>query len=255
MNEKAFASALMLHAQAHGITLPADFAGKCLQHVRLMLDWNRRTNLTRITDPEEILARHILDSLLPSPWLPAAGRGADIGSGAGFPGVVLALARPELAMTLIESNRKKASFLTVLTTQLRLSNLNVLHGTWKDWLRTMSGRDLPRMDCITMRAVRLEKEHLTDLARNGLRPGGVFAYWGGPAEGVSESRIKEGWGSPGEMRMLEPIPYTLPCGMGEHRLLRWIREPEQAPLILSLVANFRPALSSQPPFPSHPPTR
>jgi 16S rRNA (guanine527-N7)-methyltransferase len=185
-----------------------------------MLEWNRRTNLTRITDLEVILARHVLDSLLPSRLLPATGRGADVGSGAGFPGVVLALALPGLAMTLIESNRKKASFLTVLASHLRLANLDVFHGTWREWLEATVERGTPPLDCLTMRAVRLESAHLTELALKGLRPGGVFAVWAGPSEKAGTVGLAE---VPG-LQPLEAIPYTLPGGEGERRLLRWIRE-------------------------------
>ncbi len=228
MQEEEFTAALIQHALDQGMTLPPQSVRLCLQHVSLMLEWNRRTNLTRVTDLEDILARHILDSLLPSRWLPSAGVGADIGSGAGFPGVVIAITRPNLAMTLIESNRKKASFLTVLKTQLRLSNLSVFHGAWEDWLRTTTGQGHPPVDCMTMRAVRLEREHLSDLAANGLRPGGIFAYWAGPAEREADGRIQEAWSESRVVQMLEPIPYTLPHGKGEHRLFRWIRKPISA---------------------------
>lgn len=230
MNEAEFTAALIKHTSACGIPLPAQAPMKCLQHVQLMLAWNRRTNLTRITSLEDILARHILDSLLPSRWLPSAGQGADIGSGAGFPGVPLALALPNLTITLVESSRKKASFLTVLATHLQLPNLKVFHGTWSDWLETTKGRgEGSRMDCITMRAVRLEREHLSGLAEKGLRSGGVFAYWGGPEGLEADSRIMEPWAELETLQLLEPMPYALPGGRSDLRLLRWIRKPPSSP--------------------------
>lgn len=216
MTEAEFAPALELAAQALGITLPAGLPARCLQHVKLMLEWNRHTNLTRIVDLEDILARHVLDSLIPSRFLPPAGRGVDVGSGAGYPGVVLALALPELSMTLIESSRKKASFLKVLASHLRLRSLSVFHGTWQEWLETTVVRGDSPVDLITMRAVRLESAHLEDLAGKGLRPGGVFAFWAG-SSGKSDSMTRD---TPGLQR-LEPIPYSLPSGGDRRFLLRW----------------------------------
>lgn len=218
MTDGEFTSALLRLTRAHGIVLPSESVDRCLQHVRLMLEWNRRTNLTRITDLEEVLIRHVLDSLMPSPWLPSSGKAVDIGSGAGFPGAVLALAHPGLHMTLIEANRKKASFLKVLIAQLRVDNLSVLHGSWQEWITATP--ELPSLDCITMRAVRLEEEHLTELAAKGLRPGGVFAYWAGPADRALEGPLRSSG-----LQMLETIAYALPSGMGERRLLRWRRKP------------------------------
>jgi 16S rRNA (guanine527-N7)-methyltransferase len=221
MTEAEFPSALLRLTRAHGIVLPPEFVDRCLGHVRLMLEWNRRTNLTRITDLEEVLVRHVLDSLIPSPWLPASGRAADVGSGAGFPGAVLALAYPDLDMTLIEASRKKASFLKVLAARLRVGNLSVFHGTWQQWVTATPGE--PSVDCITMRAVRLEEEHLAELAARVLRPGGVFSYWAGPGEGSAEGPAEGSLRCSG-LRMLEPVAYALPNGMGERRLLRWTRK-------------------------------
>jgi 16S rRNA (guanine527-N7)-methyltransferase len=222
MTEEEFPSALLRLTRAHGIVLPSESVDRCLLHVRLMLEWNRRTNLTRITDLEEILVRHVLDSLIPSRWLPASGRAVDVGTGAGFPGAVLALAHPGLAMTLIETSRKKASFLKVLVAQLRVGNLSVFHGTWQEWIK--AGPGWPPVDCITMRAVRLEESHLAELAARGLRPGGIFAYWAGPADRAEEG-LADGALRVSGLRKLDTIPYALPGGKGERRLLRWVREP------------------------------
>lgn len=222
MTEETFTAMLARAASDHGIDLSEESARMCFRHVALMLEWNRRTNLTRITDLEDILVLHVLDSLIPSRWLPSSGRALDIGSGAGFPGTILALALPGLDMTLIEASRKKASFLKVLTSQLRLSSLRVFHGSWQTWLRSTTV--LPSVECITMRAVRLEEAHLLELATRCLRPGGVFAYWAGPEGKRDEDRSGESLEPPG-LRIAPPVSYRLPAGKGERRLLRWIRKP------------------------------
>jgi len=92
-----------------------------------LADWNTRMNLTAITDPSEVVDKHLLDSLAVLPWL----RGhsvADVGSGAGFPGLPLAVADPERRYTLIESTGKKVKFLRHAIERLELPNVEVLHG-------------------------------------------------------------------------------------------------------------------------------
>jgi 16S rRNA (guanine527-N7)-methyltransferase len=92
-----------------------------------LADWNTRVNLTAITDPAEVVDKHLLDSLAVLPWL----RGhtvADVGSGAGFPGLPLAVADPERRYTLIESTGKKVKFLRHAVERLDLPNVEVLHG-------------------------------------------------------------------------------------------------------------------------------
>jgi len=92
-----------------------------------LADWNTRVNLTAITDPAVVVDKHLLDSLAVLPWL----RGhtvADVGSGAGFPGLPLAVADPERRYTLIESTGKKVKFLRHAVERLDLPNVEVLHG-------------------------------------------------------------------------------------------------------------------------------
>jgi len=96
-----------------------------LTYLELLLKWNRRINLTAVRTPREIISRHFLDSLLLLPHLPETGRLLDLGSGAGFPGLPLKIARPGLALDLAEATAKKASFLKEAIRQLGLSDTNV----------------------------------------------------------------------------------------------------------------------------------
>jgi 16S rRNA (guanine527-N7)-methyltransferase len=84
----------------------------------LLLQWNRKINLTAITDPPQVVDRHFLDSLAVLPLVANAGTLVDIGSGGGFPGAVLATVRPELAVTAVDSIRKKVAFLETLRIEL-----------------------------------------------------------------------------------------------------------------------------------------
>lgn len=97
-----------------------------------LLEWNRRVNLTRITDPQEVAIQHFLDSLtfllvFPQPAPPEGLRLIDVGSGAGFPGLPLKIVRPELHVTLLDSVGKKTVFLEHVVAALRLSDVQVIN--------------------------------------------------------------------------------------------------------------------------------
>lgn len=101
------------------------------QHWRLVLLWNQRTNLTAITDDSEAAWLHYGDSLQALPLLEGQTL-VDFGSGAGFPGIPLAIARPDLRVALVEPRRKRASFLEASVARLGLSNVRVLEGRAED---------------------------------------------------------------------------------------------------------------------------
>ena len=105
----------------------ACFAG----HFRLLEHWNRRMNLTRICTPEEAARRHYGESAFVHRELPAAKSLVDVGSGPGFPGLPLAVLRPDLSVTLVEATRKKAAFLREAT--IDLPNVTVLACRIEDW--------------------------------------------------------------------------------------------------------------------------
>ena len=96
-------------------------AGPLLDYLSLLLRWNRTYNLTAIRDPEEMVTRHLLDSLAMHPFV-RPGALADLGTGPGLPGIPLAIVRPDLHVTLVESNGKKARFLREAVRQLGLGD-------------------------------------------------------------------------------------------------------------------------------------
>lgn len=102
-------------------------------YVGLLLEWNRKISLTAVRDPVEIVRFHFGESLFAASALDIFdGRLADVGSGAGFPGIPLAMAIPGLQATLIEANAKKAAFLSEIVRRLELSNVWVLRGRMED---------------------------------------------------------------------------------------------------------------------------
>ena len=106
--------------------LPAPAASALLDYLALLEKWNRTINLTAIRERERMVTQHLLDSLSVLPFLPSAShRLADIGTGAGLPGIPLAIARPDLQVTLVEPNQKKVAFLRQAKLELGLGNVEV----------------------------------------------------------------------------------------------------------------------------------
>ncbi len=99
-------------------------AAPLLEYLALLLRWNRTYNLTAIRDPDEMVVRHLLDSLAMQPYV-QPGALADLGTGPGLPGIPLAIARADVQVTLVESNGKKARFLREAVRQLKLGNARV----------------------------------------------------------------------------------------------------------------------------------
>ncbi|HLD17133.1 MAG TPA: 16S rRNA (guanine(527)-N(7))-methyltransferase RsmG [Coxiellaceae bacterium] len=109
---------------ALGLIVPVEAQEKMLQFLTLVQKWNRVHNLTAITDLQEMVTKHLLDSLAILPFVQGK-RILDIGTGAGFPGVPLALALPNKTFTLLDSAGKKICFLRLAKEELALSNIKV----------------------------------------------------------------------------------------------------------------------------------
>ena len=107
------------------VQLPAPDRQRLLAYVRLLAKWNAAYNLTAVREPEEMVTRHLLDSLTLLPYLHGT-RVLDIGTGAGLPGVPLAVARPDLAFTLLDANAKKTRFIVQVIGELGLTNVEVV---------------------------------------------------------------------------------------------------------------------------------
>jgi 16S rRNA (guanine527-N7)-methyltransferase len=118
------------------LALPAHAHDQLIAYVALLAKWNRSYNLTAIREPQAMVSQHLLDSLSVLPHLPVAEDGvrlADVGTGAGLPGIPLALARPRWSVALIESNQKKAAFLRQATIELGIKNIEVHEGRVEAW--------------------------------------------------------------------------------------------------------------------------
>lgn len=155
--------------------LPAGFADAAEAYVRLLLEANARLNLTRVVEPDGVARLHLLDSLAALPMLPSSGTVVDLGSGGGVPGIVLALARPDVGWTLVDSVRKKADALRDFVSSLGLSNVEVLAERAE-----LLGRGPAResFDVVTARAC-AALPVLVEYAVPLLRVGGTLLAWKG----------------------------------------------------------------------------
>jgi 16S rRNA (guanine527-N7)-methyltransferase len=134
---------------------PAEFLDRCAEHALLVQTRNRVTNLTKIVEPREIAAKHYLDSWRMTRLLPLLGRGVlDIGSGAGYPGVPLALAEPSARIVMLDSTKKKADFIAECIAQMAIKNATALPERAEDHLARN------RYDVVVMRAISSVRENV-----------------------------------------------------------------------------------------------
>ncbi|MDD4142987.1 MAG: 16S rRNA (guanine(527)-N(7))-methyltransferase RsmG [Bacteroidales bacterium] len=116
----------------------------------LLLDWNQRLNLTRITDPHEVIVKHFIDSMVLAKFITGV-TFADLGTGAGFPGVPLKILRPDLDIILMDSLKKRLDFIEVVIKTLNLKGVRTVHARVEDFGRNMHYRS--NFDTVSSRAV------------------------------------------------------------------------------------------------------
>lgn len=136
----------------------------------LILSWSKRINLVSKRDLGMIIENHFLDSLGPISLIPSEGELVDIGSGAGFPGVPLALVFPNLNVTLLESVHKRVLFLKEAKTRLGLENVRIIEGRLEDLIPSQP------YDIATIRALPKWESYLNQIKKY-LKPGGEIIYY------------------------------------------------------------------------------
>ncbi len=151
---------------ALGLALDTAQQERLLAYLALLVKWNKAYNLTAIRDPLEMVTKHLLDSLAVLPHLHGA-RVLDVGSGAGLPGIPLAIADPQREYTLLDSNGKKTRFLLQAKGELGLSNLSVVHSRLEQY------RPGQLFDTVTARAF-ASLADMTAGAASLLAPGGAL---------------------------------------------------------------------------------
>jgi len=188
-----------------GVKLSPEQLKQLGRHVDLLLKWNKSINLTAITDPEEILEKHVLDSLAVVPTLPL-GSLLDAGAGAGFPGIPIAVARPDLEVALVDSVQKKVAFLKSALAELRLPKAKAyavrLEGN-------PSREELPRVHAAVARAFAPPSDWL-HLAQQYVLPGGVAICMLGPSDEIPDSID--------DLALKQELRYALPYSGAQRRL-------------------------------------
>ena len=201
-----------------GIPFHEDLPEKLLRYHALLMDWNTRMDLTAVTDEDEMIDRHYVDSLmaLKEPGLiPESGRLIDVGTGAGFPGMPLALACPELQVTLMDAQQKRLTFLQAVMDELNVQNVTLVHRRAEDGAKDAVLRE--QFDVAVARAV-APLAVLSEYLLPFVKVGGQALCWKGPA---LQDELTQGrraafllGGQAGE-----PIPCKFPGREWQHQLL------------------------------------
>ncbi|MFC0210931.1 16S rRNA (guanine(527)-N(7))-methyltransferase RsmG [Paenibacillus chartarius] len=158
-------------------------------YYRTLVEWNEKMNLTGITDREQVYLKHFYDSLSLAFFLPMeeVSRLADIGSGAGFPGIPLKIVYPHLKLTIVDSLQKRIHFLEHLSSELGLTDAAFIHGRAEDIARLPDHRD--QYDLVTARAV-ARLAVLNEFCLPFVKTNGLFVAMKGASgeEELSEAR-------------------------------------------------------------------
>jgi 16S rRNA (guanine527-N7)-methyltransferase len=200
----AIAGLLLQGASAVGVPLQSGQSDALLKYLALLERWNNAYNLTAVRNREQMAVRHLLDSLAIGPHLTGQ-RFIDVGTGAGLPGIPLAISYPEQQWTLLDSNGKKTRFLFQVKSQLGLSNIELAEARVEDWV--------PKQlyDGALSRAF-ADLSQTCDLCRHLLSPQGhLYAM-------KSQLVAKELETVPGDYRLKENVSLSVP-GLNEERWL------------------------------------
>ena len=204
-----------LESGLRDLGLEVSLAEPLLAYLALLARWNQAYNLTAIRDPREMLVKHLLDSLAMQAHLDGIGTLADLGTGPGLPGIPLAIARPSLQVTLVESNGKKARFLREAVRQLKLANATVAESR-------IEAFDPPghlhqgTFDAITARAL-ATLPLILELGGHLLRPGGRLLAMKGVVPDDEIAALPAGW------RVAAVHPLRVPGLDAERHLVEVVR--------------------------------
>lgn len=166
-------------AQESHLSLSDTQAEQLDLYMELLLEWNQKMNLTGITEPEEVYVKHFIDSLsvLQKDWIPEEAKVIDVGSGAGFPGLPLAIVRPDLTVVYADSLQKRLRFINEVIEKLNIKQNILVHGRAEDLGRDKAHRE--QYDLAVARAV-APMAILAEYTLPFVKPGGSLIAWKGP---------------------------------------------------------------------------
>ena len=162
-----------------GLSLTDAQIEKFALYEALLLEWNQKMNLTSITEPAEVKKKHFIDSLLvlQKDWIPEDAHLIDVGSGAGFPGIPIVIARPDLSITFADSLKKRLGFLEEVIGKLDIKQTKLVHGRAEDLGRNPAYRE--QYDIAVARAV-ASLPVLLEYTLPFVKVGGQLIAWKGP---------------------------------------------------------------------------
>ncbi|MBL8519562.1 MAG: 16S rRNA (guanine(527)-N(7))-methyltransferase RsmG [Betaproteobacteria bacterium] len=189
-----------------GVAMSPEQLHALLDYVRLIEKWNRTFNLTAIREPARMVELHLLDSIAVVPHLPRCARIADVGSGAGLPGIPIAIARPDVHVTLIDTIAKKTVFMQQAAAELKLGNVQVQHA------RVESFQLAEPADIVISRAFS-ELKDFVGASAHLLRPGGKLLAMKGLFPHEEMARL------PASHQVCESIALKVPGVEGQRHLI------------------------------------
>ncbi|HEY7346963.1 MAG TPA: 16S rRNA (guanine(527)-N(7))-methyltransferase RsmG [Ktedonobacterales bacterium] len=220
---------LLIGARQIGLSLAPAQLQQFTWYRDLLLDWNQRVNLTAITDPQDVLTRHFLDSLACLFAIPPAEqkkslRLLDVGSGAGFPGLPLQIVFPDWRVTLLEATGKKVRFLEAVIASLKLSQARAIQGRAEELAHDQTHR--ARYDLVTARGL-AALPTLLEYCLPFCHPGGLVIA---PKKGAISAEVEQGKRAAVLLggRFVEVRPFSLP-GLEDQRALAVFRATRAAP--------------------------
>ena len=188
-----------------GLALPGPAQQSLLDYLALLQKWNKVYNLTAVREAPRMVSQHLLDCLAVAPHLGAAAI-LDVGSGAGLPGIPLALVLPDSRVTLLEANHKKAAFLKQAQIELKLGNVEVVCERVEAW------RPGQRYEIVVSRAFS-DLAEFVKLAGRHVAPGGRLAAMKGIFPHEEIAQLPQGW------RLQQAVELTVPALRAQRHLL------------------------------------
>jgi 16S rRNA (guanine527-N7)-methyltransferase len=197
-----FASALHAATAAWSLEIPPEKLDLLRRHFDAVLETNKGMNLTRITDPVEAAVRHYADSLVVLNWVCERGFPVktvlDVGTGAGFPALPIAVFRPEWAVSAIDSTRKKADFVQKTAKMLGLTHVQVHHARAEEW------RPRRRFDLVVLRAVAPMADGIMAVSHLVSPSGRIVLF---KSTRVSETELKSAFRAADRLKLTPEPPF------------------------------------------------
>ena len=151
MEFNEFKEKLIINVDKLGINLSEIQLKQFYNYMNLLIEWNKKVNLTAITEPDEIILKHFVDSLTISKYISDGTKVVDVGTGAGFPGIPLKIVRQDVDITLLDSLQKRINFLDEVINELNLEKITTVHSRVEDFGKNKKYRE--EFDIATSRAV------------------------------------------------------------------------------------------------------